>query len=321
MMRVIFFGSPDYALPSLRGLIDAPDIDVVAVVSQPDRRRGRSATRTATPVKMLAEAAGIEIIQPQRIRREQTEQLSTFDADVGVVAASGHILPRHLLESFPHQVLNVHASLLPRHRGASPVAAAILAGDTETGSTIMQVVHEIDAGPVVAQVRTSIDPLDTTETVTDRVADLGAQLLIETLPAWVAGDLTAEEQDGSLVTHAPRLARPDGVIDWSQPARAIWQRIRAFQTWPATTTHAGGQPLTVHEAWPLDGQFSEVPGSVIEGDGEPLSDLLPGRRAMAVIVCGEGALALLSVQRPGRRAVDIEQYLNGDHDLIGSRLG
>ena len=320
MMRVIFFGSPDYALPSLRGLIDAPRIDVAAVVTQPDRRRGRSAARTATPVKELAEAAGIEVIQPQRIRRAQTEQLSKFEADVGVVAASGHILPGHLLESFPHQVLNVHASLLPRHRGASPVAAAILAGDHETGATIMQVVHEIDAGPVVAQVRTPIDPLDTTETVTGRVADLGARLLVETLPAWVADDLTAAEQDGSLVTHAPRLARPDGVIDWSRPARAIWRRIRAFQPWPAATTHSGGQPLTVHEAWPLDGQFTEAPGSVIEGDGQPLSDLLPGRTAMAVIVCGEGALALLSVQRPGRRAVDIEQYLNGDHDLIGSRL-
>ena len=321
MMRVIFFGSPDYALPSLRGLIDAPDIDVVAVVTQPDRRRGRSAARTATPVKELAEAAGIDVIQPERLRREQTEQLSSFEADVGVVAASGHILPGHLLESFPHDVLNVHASLLPRHRGASPVAAAILAGDAETGATIMRVVPEIDAGPVVAQVRTPIDPLDTTETVTDRVASLGARLLVETLPAWVAGDLSVEEQDQSLATHAPRLARPDGVIDWSQPATAIWQRIRAFQPWPAATTRAGGQPLTVHEAWPLDGTFAEAPGSVVEGDGEPLSDLLPGRNAMAVVVCGEGALALLSVQRPGRRTVDIEQYLNGDHDLIGSRLG
>ncbi|MDP6606870.1 MAG: methionyl-tRNA formyltransferase, partial [Dehalococcoidia bacterium] len=135
-MRTVFFGSPDYALPTLRGMLAAPDIDVVAVVTQTDRPRGRSGAAMPTPVKALAVDAGVPVIQPERMRREQTAQLTALDPDVGVVAASGHILPVHLLEAFPHDVLNVHASLLPRHRGASPVAAAILAGDEETGATI-----------------------------------------------------------------------------------------------------------------------------------------------------------------------------------------
>ncbi len=320
-MRVVFFGSPDYALPTLRALLAAPAIEVVAVVTQPDRRRGRSGATVETPVKALAVAAGITVLTPERVRREQTEQLAALDADAGVVAASGHILPGHLLDAFPHDVLNVHASLLPRHRGASPVAAALVAGDEETGATIMQVVHEIDAGPVLAQARTPIGPLDTTETLTARVAELGAALLVETLPRWIAGDVEAEPQDSSLVTHAPRLSKPDGVIDWSLPASDIWRRVRAFQPWPLATTRYDGQPFTVHEAWPIEHGMNGEPGFVVAGNGEALSPSLPGRNSVAIVICGEGALALLRVQRPGKRATPIEQYLNGDRQLIGARLG
>jgi methionyl-tRNA formyltransferase len=320
-MRVVFFGSPDYALPTLRALVDAPSVEVVAVVTQPDRRRGRSGAAVPTPVRALAVEAGIEVLTPERVRREQTEQLIAFDPDIGVVAASGHILPGHLLDAFPHDVLNVHASLLPRHRGASPVAAALVAGDEDTGATIMQVVHEIDAGPVLAQVRTPIGPLDTTETLTARVAELGATLLVETLPRWIDGEVEATPQDASLVTHAPRLSKPDGVIDWSLPAIDIWRRVRAFQPWPLTTTRYDGQPFTVHEAWPIEDGMDGEPGLVVAGSGEALSPSLPGRNSVAVVVCGEGALALLRVQRPGKRATPIEQYLNGDRQLIGARLG
>ncbi|HJM75843.1 MAG TPA: methionyl-tRNA formyltransferase [Dehalococcoidia bacterium] len=320
-MRVVFFGSPDYALPTLRALLDTPSIEVVAVVTQPDRRQGRSGAAVPTPVKALAIEADIEVLTPERVRREQTEHLMALDPDVGVVAASGHILPGHLLEAFPHDVLNVHASLLPRHRGASPVAAVLVAGDEETGATIMQVVHEIDAGPVLAQVRTAIGPLDTTETLTSRVAELGATLLVEMVPRWVAGEVEAKSQDASLVSHAPRLSKPDGVIDWSLPAVEIWRRVRAFQPWPLATTRYDGQPFTVHEAWPIEDTVAGEAGFVVAGSGEALSPSLPGRDSVAVVVCGEGALALLSVQRPGKRATPIEQYLNGDRQLIGARLG
>ncbi|RLT40410.1 MAG: methionyl-tRNA formyltransferase, partial [Chloroflexi bacterium] len=195
-MRIVFFGSPEYAVPSLRACLDLPGAEVVAVVTQPDRPRGRSGAALVTPVKALAVEAGVPtILQPERVRRDTTEALSALTPDVGVVAASGHLLPTHLLEAFPHGVVNVHASLLPRHRGASPVSAGLLAGDEETGASIMLVVRELDAGPVIARAATPIGPFDTTDALTERIADLGAHLLAETLPRWVAGQLTPEPQD------------------------------------------------------------------------------------------------------------------------------
>ncbi|MCY3655885.1 MAG: methionyl-tRNA formyltransferase [Chloroflexi bacterium] len=320
-MRVVFFGSPDYALPTLRGLLDAPDVEVAAVVTQPDRPRGRSGRAVATPVRRLAEEAGVPVLTPERIRREQTADIAAFEADVGVLAASAHILPTHLFEAFPHGVLNVHASLLPRYRGASPVAAAILAGDTEAGATIMQIVRELDAGPVLGTVATLIDPLDTTATITERIAVLGARRLVELLGPWVAGEVEAMPQDESLVTYAPTLAKADGALDWSRPAEELWRRVRAMQSWPQATTTYRDAPFTIHAAWPVDAPSDAAPGEVHAGDGSPLSELLPGRVARAVVACGEGGLALLRVQRAGRRALEIEDYLNGDRALIGARLG
>ncbi len=323
-MRVVFFGSPDYALPTLRLLLAAPDIEVVAVVTQPDRPRGRSGAAVPTPVGQLAREAGIETLTPERIRRDTTERLAALRPDVGVLAASGHILPEHLLAAFPHGVLNVHASLLPRHRGASPVAAAILAGDAEAGASIMLVVKELDAGPVLGTVATPIGPFDTAGTLTERIAELGALRMLELLPRWVAGEVQAQPQDESLTTYAPRLTKQDGVLDWSQPATLLWRRVRAFAPWPLATTRYRGEPFTVHEAWPLEadpgGAFDAVPGTVLAGDGV-VSPILGDRQARALVACGEGALALLRVQRAGKRALDIEEYLRGDPALIGARLG
>lgn len=320
-MRVVFFGSPDYALPTLRGLLAAPGVEVVAVVTQPARPRGRSGTAVATPVGRVAAEAGVPVVTPQRIRREQTAEIAAFEADVGVLAASAHILPTHLLEAFPHGVLNVHASLLPRHRGASPVAAAILAGDTEAGATIMQIVRELDAGPVLGTVATPIEPLDTTATLTERIAELGARRLVELLGPWVAGEVEAVPQDVSLATYAPTLAKADGALDWSRSTEELWRRVRAMQPWPQATTTYRDAPFTVHAAWPVAAPEGAAPGEVRAGDGAPLGELLPGRLARAVVACGEGGLALLRVQRAGRRALEIEDYLNGDRDLIGARLG
>ncbi|MBX7111479.1 MAG: methionyl-tRNA formyltransferase [Dehalococcoidia bacterium] len=320
-LRVVFFGSPDYALPTLRLLLASADIEVVAVVSQPDRPRGRSGAPAPTAVSSVAREAGVETLTPERIRLETTERLRALRPDVGVLAASGHILPTHLLEAFPHGVLNVHASLLPRHRGASPVAAAILAGDEATGASIMLVVRELDAGPVLGTVTTPIGPLDTTGTLTTRVAELGALRMLELLPGWVAGEVDAEPQDESLTSYAPRLTKQDGVLDWTQPAEALARRVRAFQPWPLATTSYRGDTLTVHEAWPLATSIEAPAGAVFAGDGSELTPLLPGRRATAVVACGEGSLALLRVQRPGKRALDIEEYLRGDVGFIGTRLG
>jgi len=320
-IRVVFFGSPEYAIPTLRLLLDAADVEVVAVVSQPDRPRGRSGAAAPTVVSAMARAAGIETLTPERIRRETTERLDSLRPDVGVLAASGHILPSHLLAAFPHGVLNVHASLLPKYRGASPVAAAILAGEREAGASIMLVVRELDAGPVIGTVTTPIGPLDTTGTLTTRIAELGAVRMVELLPRWVAGEVEARTQDEAEATYAPRLAKQDGVLDWTGRAEALARRVRAFQPWPLATTSYRGEPLTVHEAWPVALSAIAPPGTVLGGDGSELTPLLPGRRAAALVACGEGALALLRVQRPGKRALDIEDYLRGDARLVGARLG
>jgi methionyl-tRNA formyltransferase len=320
-MRVVFFGSPDYALPTLRLLLQTDDIEVVAAVTQPDRPRGRSGIGVPTPVAQMAREAGIETLTPERIRRDTTERLVALRPDVGVLAASGHILPTHLLEALPHGVLNVHASLLPRHRGASPVAAAILAGDAEAGASIMLVVKELDAGPVLGTVATRISPLDTTGTLTERIAELGALRMLELLPRWVAGEVEAVPQDERLATYAPRLTKQDGVLDWSHSAQELWRHVRAFQPWPLATTRYRGEPFTIHEAWPLEVGLDAAPGTVLAGDGSLLAAELGERRARVVVACGEGALALLRVQRAGKRALDIEEYLRGDAGLVGARLG
>ncbi|MCK9486890.1 MAG: methionyl-tRNA formyltransferase [Dehalococcoidia bacterium] len=321
-MRIVFFGSPDYAVPSLRACLALPGAEVVAVVTQPDRPRGRSGAPQVTAVKAAALEAGVEVIlQPEKVRRDTTEGLAALRPDVGVVAASGHILPNHLLESFPHRVLNVHASLLPRHRGASPVASAILGGDEMTGATIMRVVREVDAGPVVAQVETPIGPLDTAGVLTDRIAQLGAALLADVLPRWVAGEVEEQSQDASQATYAPKLSRADGVLDWDSDAPDIWRRVRAFHPWPLATTTYRGEPLSIHAAWPLDEAVDGPPGTVVAGDGRDLGSTYPGRTVRAVVACGRGSLALLEVQRPGKRPTPIEAYLNGDREFIGARLG
>lgn len=321
-MRVVFFGSPAYAIPTLRGLLAAPGVEVAAVVTQPARPRGRSGEPVPTPAARLAAEAGAPVLTPQRITRAETAALAALAPDAGVLAAYAHLLPSHLLDAFPHGVLNVHASLLPRHRGASPVAAAILAGDDATGATIMRVARALDAGPVLGSAATPIGPLDDAGTLTDRVAGLGARLLLDLLGPWVAGEIAAEPQDEALATWAPALTKSDGALDWRRPAGELWRRVRAFRPWPLASTARGGQPLIVHEAWPVAAPGADAePGAVLDGGGAPLGEALPGRRARAVVACGEGGLALLRVQRAGRRAQDIEDYLRGDRSLIGSRLG
>lgn len=320
-MRVVFFGSPEYAVPSLHACLGLAGAEVVAVVTQPDRPRGRSHTPLMTAVKEAATTAGVGVIlQPERVRRDTTAALVALGPDVGVVAASGHILPSHLLAAFPRGVVNVHASLLPRHRGAAPVAAAILEGDAESGATIMLVERELDAGPILAWRATAIGPLETTGALTARIAGLGAALLAETLPRWVAGAIVPLAQDPAQATYAPRLAKADGAIDWTRSAAAIARAVRAYHPWPLATTARDGEALAILEAWALPGDAGAPPGSVFAGDGAALTPLLPGRVAHALVACGSGRLALLTVQRAGRRPLSIEEYLNGDRTLVGSVL-
>jgi methionyl-tRNA formyltransferase len=318
-MRIVFFGSPEFALPSLEALL-ASRHELVAVVSQPDRPAGRGHAATAPPVKLLAQSHGLPVLQPENVSApESVEALRALGPDVFIIAAYGQILRQRLLEVPKRGILNVHASLLPRHRGASPVAAAILTGDELTGVTLMEMVLALDAGPMVARAEVEILPHDTTGTLEPRLATVGAELLSESLDAWAEGRLTATPQDESLVTYAPQLTRADALIDWSLPAVELWRRVRAFNPWPVAHTHWRGEELRVHEAWPLTHESGELPGTIL-----PAASLPPEADDLEVtfsVATGVGSLAIRRLQRPGKRALSGAEFLRGQRDLIGQRLG
>jgi methionyl-tRNA formyltransferase len=316
-VRIVFMGSPEFALPALRRLI-ASEHRVAAVVCQPDRPAGRGRALRPPPAKGLARASGIPVLQPERVNtRESLDALRALAPDAVVVAAFGQILKQPLLEIPRLGSLNVHASLLPKYRGASPVAAAILAGEEETGVTIMEVVLALDSGPVVSQRATPIRPGDTTGTLTEKLAELGAELLIETLPGWERREIVGAAQDDSLASYAPLITRAGAAIDWSLPAVEIWRRVRAYNPWPVATTTVDGEPLRVLEAWPLNGEHGAPPGTV-----EPLSGGSEAPKGAAFAVrCGSGLLAVVCAQRAGRRAIAGDELLRGWPQLLGKRLG
>ncbi len=317
-MRIVFFGSPDFALPSLEALL-ALAHEVVAVVSQPDRPAGRGHTATPPPVKRLALARGLPVLQPEKVSDpESVATLSALEPDVFVVAAYGQILRQRLLDVPRRGILNVHASLLPRWRGASPIAAAILAGDEVTGVTLMEMVRALDAGPMVARIEVPISPHDTTGTLEPRLADAGAALLAESFDPWASGQLSPVPQDESLVTYAPQLTRADALIDWSQPAVEVWRRIRAFNPWPVAHTRWRGQELRIHEAWPLSHDSGELPGTVLPPTSLPPEADDP--QVTFAVATGAGSLAIRRLQRPGKRALSGADFLRGQRDFVGERL-
>jgi methionyl-tRNA formyltransferase len=321
-MRIVFFGSPEFALPTLEALLASPH-DVVGVVTQPDRPAGRGHAETPPPVKSLALAHGLPVLQPPRVSDEDSVAgLAALDADVFVVAAYGQILRQRVLDLPRRGCLNVHASLLPRHRGASPIAAAILAGDAMTGVTIMEMVRALDAGPMVATIEEPVLDTDTTGSLEARLAEAGARRLLEVLDAWASGALQAVPQDDALATYAPQIQRSDALIDWSRPAIEIWRAVRAYSPWPVAHTTYAGQELRIHEAWPLasgSGDLPPSPGTVLPPTPLPPS---AGRQSQAFAVqTGDGALAVLRLQRQGGRPMDGMEFLRGQRDFVGARLG
>jgi len=317
-MRLVLMGSPAFALPTLEALL-ATGHELVAVVTQPDRPAGRGRAPQAPAVKVAALEHGLRLLQPENVSApDSVEALRALEPDVFVVAAYGQILRQRLLDVPKQGSLNVHASLLPRHRGAAPVAAAILAGDSVTGVSIMEVVRALDAGPVVARYEEPILPYDTTGTLEERLAAGGARLLAEVLDAWAAGDLPARPQDEGLVSYAPQIKRDDARLDWSLPAIDLWRRVRAFNPWPVAFSSAGGEELRIWESYPLEGDSGLPPGTVL-----PVEELPPEARSEASfsVQCGAGRLAVLRAQRPGKRALGGSELLRGLPRLVGSRLG
>ncbi|HIE38512.1 MAG TPA: methionyl-tRNA formyltransferase [Anaerolineales bacterium] len=309
MTRIVFMGSPDFAVPSLKALARAHR--VVGVVTQPDRPAGRGSLLRPPSVKVVAQALGLPLYQPRSLRDpEAQDHLTAWGPEVIVVAAFGQILPPAVLDLPPHGCVNLHASLLPRWRGAAPIAAAILAGDEITGVTVMRMDAGVDTGPILARREEPIRPDDTTDTLSERLARLAADLIVETLPPYLAGALLPQPQPEEGVTHCRMLKKEDGWLDWTRPAVELDRRVRAMTPWPGAFTTWWGQRLKVLRAIPLpDWRGSESPGTVIPlGDG-------------AAVVTGEGALRLLEVQRAGKKALPIAAFLHGRPDFLGAVLG
>ncbi len=316
-MRIVFMGSPDFALPTLRRLIES-EYEIVGVVTQPDRPAGRGRTLRPPPAKELALAHHVPVFQPERVNTpDALADLRELAPEVLVIAAYGQILKQSLLDIPSRGALNVHASLLPRHRGAAPSAAAIIAGDKETGVTILEVIRKLDAGPVLAQRSLPIAPLDTTGSLNEGLATLGAALLIEILPAWARRELSAQSQDDTHTTYAPTIQRSDAAIDWSLPAADVWRQVRAYNPWPIAGTTLDNETLRIFEAWPLDLDDAAPPGAVL-----PLPDTAEAPSGAGFAVrCGQGSLAIVRAQRPGRRVVTGVELLRGFRGLLQKRLG
>ncbi|MEX0785372.1 MAG: methionyl-tRNA formyltransferase [Dehalococcoidia bacterium] len=316
-MRIVFMGSPEFALTTLRRLIDSEHV-IAGVVTQPDRPAGRGRSLRPPPAKELAAAHGVPVLQPRRVNAgESLAALRALEPDALVIAAYGQILKQPLLDLPRRGSLNVHASLLPKYRGASPVAAALLAGEAETGVTILEVVLALDAGPMLGQRKLPVDDSDTTGSLSEKLASLGADLLVDLLPAWERGELRAEPQDEAQFSYAPLVKREDAVIDWSLPATDVWRRVRAYNPWPVATTSVDGEALRILEAWPLEAEVDAPPGTAIE---LPAGASAPGGAGFAVR-CGVGALAVVRGQRAGKRALSGEELLRGYRGLIGKGLG
>ena len=311
MLRVVFLGTPDFAAIPLEALARDGRYALVGVVTQPDRPAGRGRAPEPPPVKQAALRLGLPVLQPETLREEAAvAQLAALRPDVGVVAAYGEILRKAVLAIPPLGYVNIHPSLLPRHRGPTPVPGAILAGDAETGVTVMKLDAKMDAGPILAQRRIPLPPDARAKALTEELFGLGAALLLESLEAYAAGRLEPTPQDDSRATYTALLQKADGAIDWGVQAERIERMTRAYDPWPGAWTSWRGQPLKIiagcaHAEWAGDAP----PGTLLE------------RKDGVWVATGAGALELLLVQPAGKRALAAAEWRRGLRDLAGARLG
>ncbi|PWU14944.1 MAG: methionyl-tRNA formyltransferase [Verrucomicrobia bacterium] len=324
-MRVIFMGTPELACVCLRALVAQPELQIVAVVTQPDRPSGRDLKLRASPVKEFAVASSLPVLQPERARQpEFIAELTRLQPDLIAVAAFGRILPKAILDLPRFGCLNVHTSILPKYRGAAPIQWAMLNDEAETGVTIMQMDVGLDTGPILTQEKTPILPEDTAESLHDRLAGMGAELLVKTIPVYVDGKAAPMPQPSKGVSYAPRIKKEDGRIDWKQPARTIWNRVRGLRPWPGAYAYLSpirrrepgpggpaGAPREMLKIWEAEvvGEKSGAPGEVLEA----------GRQGL-VVACGKDALRVLTLQREGGKRLAAAQFLAGHSVKAGERL-
>jgi methionyl-tRNA formyltransferase len=306
-MRVCFFGTPSFAAPTLAALA-ASRHNVAGVVTQPDRARGRGQTVTFSPVKALALQHNISVAQPATLKTpESLDAIRAFGADIGVVAAYGKILPQALLDVPPRGLINVHASLLPRWRGAAPIHRAIQAGDTVTGVTIMRVVQALDAGPMLSRIEIPIDAEITSDALERILATAGATLLVETLDRMELGDVEEVPQDESRVTYAAKIQRADGDIDWAQPATHVHNQIRGLHPWPMASAIFRGKRVIVRASRLAEPETAgRAPGTIVR-----LSD------AAITVATGAGTLDLIELQPESRAPQSARDFKNGVQPKVG----
>jgi methionyl-tRNA formyltransferase len=308
--RIVFMGTSVFAAPSLQELV-REGYRVVAVVSQPPRPAGRGRKLALPPVVEAAEQLGLPVLTPERLRApEAVSEVAALRPDLIVVAAYAQILPRSVLELAVHGCVNVHASLLPRWRGASPMQAAILAGDEFTGVTIMQMEAGMDTGPILARTVTRIEDTDSTPDLEGRLSRAGATLLVSVLPHYLSGEVKPIVQDTALATYAPIIKKGDGLIDWSLPVRRIWLANRAYRPWPGTYSYWKGRLLKIVSCEPSGESAHAEPGTVLA--------LANGGCGVAT---GEGVLRVMDVAPEGGRVMTVREFRAGHRDFVGSGLG
>jgi methionyl-tRNA formyltransferase len=309
-MRLVFLGSPAFAVPTLERLVES-GARVLEVVTQPDRPRGRGQQAAAPPVKEAALRLGLPVYQPERVRRpEAVDRLRSLAPDAMVVVGYGQIIPQVIIDIPRFGIVNVHASLLPKYRGAAPVQWTIVNGETRTGVTTMRIDAGLDTGDLLLNAETGIGPAETAVEIGARLAVMGADLLVRTLEGLEAGSIVPRKQDPAQATHAPLLKKEDGRIDWNLPAEAIHNRVRGFQPWPGAYTAFRGQTLRIWKSRPAAASC--------------LASLAAGRLAAfnpLVVSCGSGALELIEVQLEGRRRMSAADFANGhrltENDVLG----
>ena len=308
-MKIIFAGTPEFAIPSLKILLESQHT-VCAAYTQPDRPAGRGRKLKPGPVKQLAESAGIPVFQSLSLKPdEEIERLALFDADLMVIAAYGLLLPSAVLTIPKLGCVNVHASLLPRWRGASPIQHAILSGDLEAGVTIMEVVLELDAGPMLYKKSVVVGADETSGELHDRLSVLGAEALKEVLPEIESGTVKAIPQDDAETTYASKLDKQQAMVDWSRPAIELERQVRAFNPWPVAQTTYGEKVLRIWRAKSMAAnEAAEVPGSILMSDDRQIA-----------VATGNGILNILEVQLPGGRRMSASAFLNA-HDVSHIRL-
>lgn len=304
-LKIIFAGTPEFAVPALQALIDSKH-QVIAVYTQPDRPAGRGKKLLSSPIKKIAENTLISILQPKSLRNEEEHcRVSSLAADVMVVAAYGLILPSTVISAPRLGCINIHASLLPRWRGAAPIHRAILAGDTETGITIMQMDEGLDTGDMLYKVSCPIHPSDTSQTLHDRLAPMGAEALLHVLDQLDNGNIARQTQDDAQATYAHKLEKREADIDWQQPAVVIERMVRAFNPWPCAQSQLHDTVIKIHQAHVSSATHSLPPGTVVQANQQGID-----------VACGEGVLCIQQLQLPGAKKISAADFINAKSEWL-----